>query len=291
MTEKKIKQLRKRIQDRVKELNVQTKHDDTGHFYFVPEHGETYGSVTGLQYIIKDASIELFMKNEALRYIKGNFHLMNESNIDEHLFHAGQASIVARDNAGSWGTTIHNLREEYFMEWILTDTKPTYTVEDLARRDPMADSKVISGAAGIDKFLEDHFYIPLATEVMVYSPEWGIAGCLDDIGLLPRKVPIEGTDGGYKIEHDIVLADLKTSAQYKDFYHVQIAAYYKMFVKLFKIKPKKCFILKASKEHRDYSLEWIEDIKTPIKAVDSLVKLGKELKQIKENRKPKVVQI
>lgn len=291
MTENKIKQLRKRIQDRVAELGVQTKHDDTGHYYYVPEYGETYGSVTGLQYIIKDPSIELFMKNEALRYIKQNFSQINEANLDEHLFHAGQASIVIRDNAGSWGTTIHDLREEYFMEWILTDQKPSYTVEDLARRDPMADSKVISGAAGIDKFLDETGYIPLGCELMVYSKKWKVAGMLDDVGLLPVKIPINGTDGGYRIAHILTLMDLKTSNQFKDFYHVQVAAYYKMFKELFKLTPAKCFILKAGKEHRDYKIEWIDDIKTPIATVDSLVKLGEQLKAISKNREPKVVQI
>lgn len=291
MTENKIKQLRKRIQDRVKELNVQTKHDDTGHFYFVPEHGETYGSVTGLQYIIKDASIEQFMVNEAMRYLRGNFHLIDEANIDEHLFHAKNASILVRDSAGDTGTKIHNLREEYFMEWILTDTKPTYTVEDLARRDPMADSKVISGAAGIDKFLEETGYIPLGCELMVYSKKWKIAGCLDDIGLLPRKVPVDNFPGGYKVEHDIVLLDLKTSNQFKSFYTSQVGAYYKMFIELFRIRPKKCFILKAGKEHRDYKIEWLPDMKLAVRSVESLVRLGKDLREIDELRKPMVVQI
>lgn len=291
MTENKINQLRQKIQDRIKELNVQTRHSDDGHFYFVPEFGETFGSVTGLQYIIKDPSIELFMKNEALRYIRGNFHLMNGGNLDEHLFHAGQASIVARDNAGGWGTTIHNLREEYFMDWILTGQKPQFTVESLAKRDPMADPKVISGAAGIDKFLQETGYIPLGCEIMVYSKKWKVAGMLDDVGLLPRKVEIPGTDGGYKVQHDIVLMDLKTSNQFKDFYHVQVAAYYKMFKDLFKITPQRCFILKAGKEHRDYKIEWIDDVKTPIGAVDSLVKLGEELKTINKAREPKVVSI
>lgn len=290
MTENKINQLRQKIQTKVKELNVQTRHSDDGHFYYVPEHGETYGSVTGLQYIIKDPSIELFMKNEALRYIRGNFHLMDTSNLDEHLFRAGQASIVARDNAGSWGTIIHDLREEYFMDWILTGNKPDYTIEYLARRDPMADPKVISGAAGIDKFISETGYIPLGCEVMVYSKKWKVAGMLDDVGLLPRKVATDDT-GGYKLEHDIVLMDLKTSNQFKDFYHVQVAAYYKMFKDLFKVTPKRCFILKAGKEHRDYKIEWIEDLETPIGAVESLVKLGEELKVISKNREPKVVQI
>lgn len=287
----KIDQLRKKIQDRVLELNVQTKHSESGHFYFVPEHGETYGSVTGLQYIIKDPSIELFMKNETLRYIRRNFQQINTDNLEEHLDNAGNASITVRDTAGGFGTTIHNLREEYFKEWIITGEKPRFTVESLALRDPMCSQEIRSGCAGLDKFLTETGYIPVGCEVMVYSKKWKIAGCLDDIGLLPIKVPVANTDGGYKIKYELVLMDLKTSNMMKSFYTCQVGAYYKMFIELFKIRPKKCFILKVGKEHRDYQIEWLPDMKLAVRSVQSLVNLGADLRAIDEIRKPKAVQI
>lgn len=287
----KIDQLRKKIQDRVLELNVQTKHSESGHFYFVPEHGETYGSVTGLQYIIKDPSIELFMKNETLRYIRRNFQQINTDNLEEHLDNAGNASITVRDTAGGFGTTIHNLREEYFKEWIITGEKPRFTVESLALRDPMCSQEIRSGCAGLDKFLTETGYIPVGCEVMVYSKKWKIAGCLDYIGLLPIKVPVANTDGGYKIKYELVLMDLKTSNMMKSFYTCQVGAYYKMFIELFKIRPKKCFILKVGKEHRDYQIEWLPDMKLAVRSVQSLVNLGADLRAIDEIRKPKAVQI
>ena len=287
----KIDQLRQKIQACVAELNVETRHSEDGHFYFVPEHGETYGSVTGLQYIIKDPSIELFMKNETIRYIRRAFSEMTPDNLEEHLTNAENASTQKRDTAGGFGTTIHDLREEYFKEWIITGEKPRFTIESLALRDPMCSQEIRSGCAGLDKFLAETGYIPIGCEIMVYSKKWKIAGMLDDLGILPVKVPIEGTDGGYKLKYELVLCDLKTSNQYKDFYWIQVAAYYKMFIQLFKIRPKRAFILKVGKEHRDYSIEWITDLKTSVGAVDSLVKLGKELKIINEARKPEVVQI
>lgn len=287
----KIKQIRDKIQSKILELNISSRHSPDGHFYFVPELGETYGSVTGLQYIIKDPSIELFMKNETLRYIRRNFNQMTPDNLEDHLDNAGNASITVRDTAGGFGTTIHDLREEYFKDWIITGEKPKFSVEDLAKRDPMCSQEVRSGCAGLDKFLTETGYIPLGCEIMVYSKKWKIAGMLDDLGILPRKEYIEGTDGGYKMKYDVVLCDLKTSNQYKDFYWIQVAAYYKMFKDLFHIRPKSAFILKVGKEHRDYSLEWITDLKTSVNAVHSLVKLGNELKIINEARKPEVVQI
>lgn len=287
----KIDQIRKKIQDRVLELNVQTKHSESGHFYFVPELGETYGSVTGLQYIIKDPSIELFMKNETLRYIRRNFAQMTPDNLEEHLENAGNASITIRDTAGGFGTTIHDLREEYFKDWIITGTKPRFSIEDLAKRDPMCSQEVRSGCAGLDKFLTETGYIPLGCEIMVYSKKWKIAGCLDDVGLLPIKIPVPNTDGGYKIKYELVLMDLKTSSQFKSFYVAQVAAYYKMFVQLFGLRPKKNFILKVGKEHRDYKLEWIDDIKLGINVVESLVKLGRDMKAVDKMREPSIIQI
>lgn len=287
----KIDQIRKKIQDRVLELNVQTKHSESGHFYFVPELGETYGSVTGLQYIIKDPSIELFMKNETLRYIRRNFAQMTPDNLEEHLENAGNASITIRDTAGGFGTTIHDLREEYFKDWIITGTKPRFSIEDLAKRDPMCSQEVRSGCAGLDKFLTETGYIPLGCEIMVYSKKWKIAGCLDDVGLLPIKIPVPNTDGGYKIKYELVLCDLKTSNMMKSFYTCQVGAYYKMFIELFRMRPKKCFILKVGKEHRDYQIEWLPDMKLAVRSVQSLVDLSADLRAIDEIRKPKAVQI
>ena len=289
MTENATNKLRAKIKAKCEELAIETRHTSGGHFYYAPLEGETYKSVSALQYLIKDQGIENFQINEAFRYVRTNFATITDGNMDEVFFAAKEAGIVVRDKAGNFGTQIHDFREMYFAQWIERGVKPSITLEELCRKDPMSPPEVISGCAGIDKFLAETGYIPIACEIKVYDKKWGIAGTLDDIGLLPRKV--YNDDGSYKLEHDLVLCDLKSSNQYKDFYWVQVAAYYAMFKKQFKIYPKKFFILKTDKNKRDYSIEWITDMKTAVGTVKTLVDLGNQLETIKQARKPEVLKI
>lgn len=294
MQEKTIQKLRERIEQRCRELAIEARHTTGGHFYHAPLEGETYPSVTSIQHLIKDKGIENFQINEALRYVRTNWLSINEANMDEHFFKAREASIVVRDRAGNFGTQIHDAREKYFAEWIRSGVQPNYTIEEMVKLDAMVLPEVVSGCAGIDNFLADTGYIPIACEIQVYDKKWGIAGTLDDIGLLPHKIPLDptkGIEGGYKIGHELVLCDLKSSNQFKDFYWMQVAAYYAMFKRLFKITPKRFFILKTDKMKRDYSIEWITDMKTSVKAVDTLITMGQQLKTINQARKPEVVKI
>src|SRR3990167_6243518 len=88
-------------------------------------------------------------------------------------------------------------------------------------------------------------YIPIATELYVYSDKYNIAGTLDDVGMMPDK------NG----KMQLVLMDLKTSNQFKDSYFLQVTLYWYMFKKLTGLIPKRNFILKLNKEDGTYKIE------------------------------------
>ena len=295
MTPQKLaEKYKKLIKERTPE--VTTCHTDKEHFYQVKGFDEKFSSVTALQYVIKDQGIEIFQMNEAMRYIKVHYPEFNPENIDKHTELAASSGIVVRDTAGNWGTSIHDYRCTYYQEWIDTGVKPSHTIESLALADN-SPLEVISGCAAIDKFLLDTGVIPLAVELKLYSTKWKVAGTGDEIYLWPFTEKIEVNDpvmgNGYKTKThwEVVFCDLKSSNQYKNFYWVQVCAYVKMFMEIFKIRPKRHVILKVSKMDRTYSLEWIKNIPEQIKIVSLLVNLRDSLKKLNQDRKKEVIVI
>src|SRR3990167_9215976 len=130
-----VAKLRERIKSRTAELGVETRHTTEAHFYFIPELNEVVGSVSAEHLNIKDPSIRNFEKNESLRYVKANYKLFTEQNIDNYLKAAAEAPILVRDNAGSKGNYIHDCRQVYFQKWIDSNsiTKPEGSVEAIAK--------------------------------------------------------------------------------------------------------------------------------------------------------------
>jgi len=117
--------------------------------------------------------------------------------------------------AGDVGTMIHNVREEIFSFRINNRFWPedfqgfipkTVAVKKTRRNiEWVKDIRAISAIAALEKFCIDYDYIPVVTEMMVYSHKWQTAGTLDDMGLM--KIPVRrGIPGCVHetIEHPII---------------------------------------------------------------------------------------
>lgn len=281
---KRIEKLRAKIKARSAELGVQPRHTKEGHFYYVPEIDKVVGSVTFEHRNIKDTSIRNFEKNEVLRFVKSNYKSFTDENINSYLQQAFEAPILVRDNAGTKGDHIHRCRQEYFQAWIDSGIKPTGSVEEIAKSKTDIPQEfyyeVISGCAAVDKFITETGYIPLGVEIPVYDAKDEVAGTLDELGLMPFNNNLE-----------LVLGDTKSSNQLKDVYTLQIMRYCQMFVKLYRMRPKRIFIIKAGKQERDYKLEWFtsEQIYHGKQANKYLHKFNFHWEAIQEERKVKPI--
>ena len=265
------KQIRKKILELLPEDKVVSCHNEKGHFYSV-DGGPAYPSVTGKLQILKDESIINFKMNRAIDYIYQYWPKFTEVNVMEHLELASRASADIFEDAGDIGSEIHDYRAEYFDDWILTGKRP----QNILSYIPSAqeDIRAISALRALKKFIDDYEYVPIASELKVYSHKLEVAGTLDDIGM----IKING-------KKKLLLLDIKTSNQFKDHYFFQVALYYVMFYQLTGIRPDKVFILKLSKKDGTYQLE---DLKRPsvlATYTKAMIRVNEGLEYIKSLRR------
>ena len=201
----------------------------------------------------------------------------------EHLDHAKQAGTLVFKDAGHIGTEIHDYREEFFNDWITTGKRPSDTLSYIPVE--QEDIRAKSALRALDLFINETGYVPVWSELLIYSHRYKVAGTLDDLGIM--RWPFAGRSGDLRCEHELVynsernvgrcpkcdmkykmvfvLMDIKTSNQFKDHYFFQVGMYYDMFKQLMlraevDLKIDKAFILKLSKENGEYK---IEDLKSP----------------------------
>lgn len=276
-------------------------HQNLGGQVVVTENDPLYPSVTGDLQMLKDEGLINFKMARALEYVFAHFKEFNDDNIMEHL---GLAEKMPGDifvDAGDVGTRIHDVREHIFTEWINTGVRPEKFEAFIPEHD--TDLRVQSAIAALSKFCDDYKYLPIATELKVYSHKFKKAGTLDDLGLMRTEVrkgdancvhdvledPNRNFDRcvkcGAKWKWEFVMLDLKTSNRFKDSYFFQVSMYFSFLRALTGLKPDSCHILKLSKEDRTYKLE---DLKKPVKIaqyVRHIVKVNEGLDLIKSLRK------
>ena len=293
-------EIRQLIQSKIPEGSIIPRHTDEGHFYEVVSIGKTFKSVTGKLQILKDESLINYKMNRALDYIFSNYKNFTDENIMQHIDEASKVSGNILKDASSIGSQIHEYRQNYFNDWIKNNNKPENILKYIPEWN--VDVRVVSGLRAIDKFIKDHDYIPIITEQLVWDEKYAVAGTLDDVGLI-RNTKREGDSScsheifidkkdihrclkcELKYKYDIILADVKSSNQYKDHYHIQVSLYYMMFKKLTGIRPKRCLILKVSKEDGSYKLEELRNIPRLVRYAVNMLKTNEALDYIRSIRK------
>lgn len=253
------KDIQDRIRERLPEGIVVPEHSSIGHFYRImtPDKdgktGNVYPSVTGKLQILKDESLINYKKNQVIQYIFRNFKKLTEENLMEQLALAERVPEDILADASDIGTQIHDCRQLIFTDWIKTGVRPGDFLSFI--KPEQVDVRLKSAIRALSRFCDDYEYVPVATELFVYSHRWKIAGTLDDIGFIRDK------KSGEMI---FILMDLKSSNQIKDHYYFQVSMYFEMLWRLIGIqfKPRRCIILKLSKEDGTYK---IEDLKQPTK--------------------------
>jgi hypothetical protein len=280
---------------------VVPRHTDEGHFYGVPS-GKVYPSVTGIIGYVKDPSIQQFDMNEALRYVEAHLHeCVTEGELDymkviDMLHGAKRAPRGVLMDAADIGTRIHNRRERYFQDWINTDKRPNV----LDYYNETDDIRLVSAMRALSRFCDEQEYIPIRTEVLVYSDRYKLAGQLDDVGMINtivRKGDVgcahEYVYSGYitrcehcdrKREWQFALMDLKSSNQFKDSYYYQVALYYMMFHGLTGIRPERSFILKVSKDDGMYKIEELKKISSLVSGAKKIIEAAAAVERVKDIR-------
>ena len=213
---KQAENYRKIIAEKIPAGSIIPAHTEQGHFYRVGE--KTYPSVTGALQILKDPSLANWKLNTGMDYIRKQLLSLDtptlldldEVVLDIIINNAKNAPQEIFEEAGDIGTQIHDARQDYFQRWINCQTRP-----EIITVGGIQDPRLISGMRALNKFCDDTGYIPVATELLLWSEKLGVAGTLDDLGIIDGK---------------LVLCDLKSSNQFRDTYFLQVAMYYQMLV-------------------------------------------------------------
>lgn len=293
--------LRQIILDKIPEEAVIPRHTDREHLYeVVPCGNKIFKSVTTRLQVLKDESLTNYKMNRAIDYIFANYRKINDQTVMEILDLASKQSGEILEDAGDIGRRIHEYREAYFDEWIKTGKRPESALAFVPEVE--VDPRATSGMRGLEKFVLERDYIPVMTELKVWDEKFEVAGTLDDIGLIRKTIRpgkegcaheiIPGVDGKYrcvvcdlKYTYELCLLDLKTSNQFKDHYFFQVALYYMMFCKLSGLKPKRCFILKVSKEDGSYKIEELRQLSKLVKYAQHMLRTNDGLDFIRKVRK------
>jgi len=284
---------------------VVPRHTGAGHFYGVPSGG-VYPSVTGVLGAFKDPSIQAFDMNEALRYVEANIpNTVKDGKFDllavaDMLYKAKTASRGIFMDAADIGTQIHDRREEYYQDWIDAGVWNRPAIGDYYDLDK-DDVRLISAIRALGTFCDEHQYIPIRCEMLVYSDKYKLAGTLDDLGMVNTIIRKGEKNCTHKMIHEglnsrcfncdhkrvwqLALTDLKSSNQFKDSYFLQVAIYQMMFVQLTGIKPKRNFILKTNKEGGKYQLEELKKMPSLISAAKHVIMASGAIAKVKRIRK------
>ena len=300
-----VESTQKQIDNALPPGAVVPRHTGRGHFYQVP-NGKVYPSVTGIISIVKDESIQEFDKNEALRYVEAHVHTcvvngtLDYLKVMDMLHNAKKASRGVLMDAADIGTQIHDRREKYYQDWIYAgaDKRPSIESYYDVNQD---DSRLVSAMRALGKFCDEHEYIPIRCEMLVYSDKYELAGTLDDLGMVNTVTRPGKKDCVHEYWYDelntrcikcdqkkewqLALTDLKSSNQFKDSYFLQVAIYQMMFVTLTGVKPKRNFILKTSKTDGKYKLEELKKMPSLISNAKRIIMAAKAMSNVKILRK------
>jgi hypothetical protein len=282
--------------------SVVPRHTHEGHFYGVPSGG-VYPSVTGVISYVKDPSIQLFDMNEALRYVEAHLHhCVTDGDLDymkviDMLHEAKKAPRGVLMDAADIGSQIHDRREKYYQDWIYSSKRPDITQYYDIDKD---DQRLVSAMRALGKFCDEEGYVPIRTELLVYSDKYKLAGTLDDIGMVNTWL----RKGDKKCQHNYIydglvtrcdkcdmkrqwqfcMKDLKSSNQFKDSYYFQVALYNFMFMKLTGLRTQRNFILKVDKTSGVWKTEELKNMPQLIAGAKKIIMAADAVEKIRGMR-------
>jgi len=266
-----VNTLRRRIAQRIPQdrLVLQPGED---HVYNDSQTGAAYISVTTRMKVLNQPHHSVWRINRILEYIKDNVLDISESHIDEVLRQAREYPEILFKEAGTHGTLSHSYLEKMLKQWIATDEKPEWSsFVDGTTGPEEKDFRCWSALRSFDAWTKKEQFVPLASELQVWSPRYHIAGTMDAVGLIRGRM--------------LAIIDFKTSNEFSDSYWMQVAAYWQMFYELMNKYAHRCIILKLDKNQGIPQTEEIDDPWKRFQDYVHVIKLDDSMRSIAEARK------
>ena len=266
--------LRKKIRDRIPQDYLQLKPNVPGHIYISPATGAEFLSVTTKLHIISNPIFQNWRMNRALEFIFDNHEEINKDNLTDWIKKAKEYPEQQFKAAGAFGTLTHSYIHLYFTQWMLDNRQPASILQfiDGTRGQREQDFRVWSALRSLEAWINKNTYIPLASEIIVWSERYHVAGTMDNVGI----------DKTGKVG----FPDWKTSNNFSDNYHCQLGAYYGAFYERTKIRGEWGKIVKLDKERAMPEEEIVDNLRSCFKTYMLASKLYDEIQNIRFLRKP-----
>lgn len=246
-------------------------HDETGHFYLLP-NGKRVASTTS-KLIIEKPHLRFWAVKKGIEWLEidNRFSKLSTPERDDIINGATYAHTEVRDDAGSVGSLAHDVVENYIKHWIKTGHKPV----DIRQGFPVnSDPRSVAAARSVEAFFNSHDIIPLASELLVCSEKRGSAGTMDFVAI---------------IDNVLTLLDFKTSNNVSDDYALQVADYAAMFKEMSGVAIKEVKILHLSKDYDKFTVYNVPNLAKALKAFKGISNcydwlMNGEVKLIKDKK-------
>jgi hypothetical protein len=269
-----ILKLREKIRKCIPQDYLQLKPNTPGHVYYDPRTGAEFISVTSKLHIISNPIFAGWRMNRALEYMFDHKDEINKDNFNDYVKKAKEYPEILFEEAGKFGTKVHGYIHLYFTQWILDNRQPSSILHfiDGTRTTKETDFRVWSALRSLEAWVNKNGYVPLASEIIVWSQRYHLAGTMDNVG-----VDKTGRVG---------FPDWKTSNNFSDNYHAQVGAYYGAFYELTHIRGEWGKIVKLDKERGDPEEESLDNLRSCFKTFMLAAHLYDDIQNIRFLRKP-----
>ena len=249
MDHKHILKLRARIREKVPQDTLQLKPNTPFHIYYNPRTGGEYISTTTKNRVISSPQFQDWRMNRMAEFILDHKDEISKDNFDEWIKKAKEYPETEFKAAGVFGTLCHSYIHKYFIDWILRDQQPASILQYIdGSRGPREENfRVWSVLRSLENWVNANGYIPLASELMLWSDNYNLAGTMDNVGV--DKTGLPGTP------------DWKTSNNFRDDYFLQLGSYFGMFYEMTHIRLHWGKIVKLDKDRGQFSEEVVNDLR------------------------------
>jgi hypothetical protein len=230
-----LEEIKKIVKDKVEGKWI-PEHNEFGHYYRSKRSKRIIPSVTtqnisAKPHLLRWASrltIETFRDNPELfqNYVAREKELERlgrpKGEINEFLIEAQKSFVEAKEDAATVGTNAHNLVERYINEWISNGVPPE-DIRKIATAEEDRDYRAIAAARSAESVLKQYPIQPIASELLVGSYKYNMAGTLDFLCYNTETKQVE-------------LWDWKSSNNVDDDYARQTASYRRLLLDMVRNK-------------------------------------------------------
>lgn len=266
----KTDKIRAKIAQCIPQDRLILKPDTTQHVYHDTVTGGDYTSVTTRLSVLDNKDNARWRMNRSLEYVYDHYQDITDEETKRAVIAAAKEyPETLFESMGSKGTSAHKYLSDYLQAWSIHQ-KPAGTLANALEAAGEQDFSVWSAVRSFDNWLAGQTsFLPLASEIMVWSERYRVAGTIDLVAV---------------VNGQLTIVDFKTSSHLKPEYVLQVGAYWGMFQGLTRLRPKACIIIRLSKEHPEFQEESVANPRHAWKGFVTIASAYDVMQHLKLNR-------